>query len=688
MTTGPWSDVLRSPMLRMALPFVVGMVVGDLLAPGVVASWCAVGLVLPLFVWSAMRATKYEQRWLRGVAFSLFSCAVGTLLQQLAAPQGSPWTLNIDGHRGTPLVVEVSEVTGLSPSVVRCRAEAVAWMDGHGQVPAAGGVLLMVRRDSASAALRAGDVMIIKAPVSTIDRVADPGGFDRVKWASSLGLRHEAFVEPDNWLLIGHSPPLFSMFGSWRDEVSSWFDDMAIGQREKGLVKALILGVRNDIDVAQRDAFARSGTMHVLAVSGMHVGLIYWVLSKLLGWMGRKAFVRWFRGALVLASLWLFAGLAGGSPSIVRAATMFSVFTVADALGRPSEPLNSLGFAALALLVFEPPMLWQLGFQLSFMAVLGIILLYKPLARAWSPRTFIGHHLWSATCVTLSAQVMTTPLSLYAFGAFPTWFLPANLVVVAVSTLAIYVGIVALALGFVPLIGGLAEQLLGTLLMVMGNSAQWFGTWPGAYPAVRTGMFQCVMMYTLVLCVPAMIAWRWRAARWLGLGALLGLCVSWSIRLDERASRSSMVVYDFRDGIQCAFVEGTTAHVLLDSAASVSRYAARKLEQHRRTWGIDSASLIHDGFGSPAQYWELRGMKVMLLLASARPEKADHADVLLLHGNGRVHLPSIADQVRPSVVVLAPDMPSASRRHVRYWCNDHNVPCHDIRRQGAFILQR
>lgn len=688
MTTGPWSDVLRAPMLRMALPFVLGMLVGDLLSPGVPVSWCAVGLAFPLFVWTARRATKYEQRWLRGVAFSLFSCAIGSLLQQLSTPQGSQWALDIDGHRDTPLVVRVSEVTGLSTSVVRCRSDAVAWMDGHAHVPAIGGVLLMVRRDSASAALRAGDILMVKAPVSTIDRVADPGGFDRVKWAASQGLRHEAFVEPDNWLLIGHSPPLFSMFGYWRDEVSSWFDDMAIGQREKGLVKALILGVRNDIDVEQRDAFARSGTMHVLAVSGMHVGLIYWILSKLLGWMGRKAFGRWFRGTLVLASLWMFAGLAGGSPSIVRAAIMFSVFTVADSLGRPSEPLNSLGLAALVLLVFEPPMLWQLGFQLSFMAVLGIILFYKPLARVWSPGTFIGHHLWSATCVTLSAQVMTTPLSLHAFGAFPTWFLPANLVVVAVSTLAIYVGILALVLGFIPAIGDLAEQLLGVLLSVMGNGAQWFGTWPGAYPAVRIDTVQCITMYALVLFIPAMIAWRWRAARWMALVALSGLCTSWSIRLDERAARSSMVVYDFRDGLQCAFVAGTTAHVLVDSSASTSRYATRKVEQHSRTWGIDSVSWVHDGFVPPAQYWQLRGMRIMVLRAGAVPEKAGQTDVLLLHGEDRVRIQSIADRVRPGTVVLAPDMPSVSRRKIRLWCEDHDVTCHDIRRQGAYILQR
>ena len=159
------------------------------------------------------------------------------------------------------------------------------------------------------------------------------------------------------------------------------------------------------------------------------------MLLFMLGWWGGSGKVRLMRGSLILLALWGYAGLTGGSPSVLRATIMFSLFTLASMSSRRADPINSLFTAALVLLVWEPHMLIEIGFQLSFLAVLGILLFHRPIERLWVPNGKWVGRIWTLTVLSLSAQLLTTPLSLYYFKAFPVWFLPANLVVVtAVGT--------------------------------------------------------------------------------------------------------------------------------------------------------------------------------------------------------------------------------------------------------------
>ncbi|MBK8948695.1 MAG: ComEC/Rec2 family competence protein [Flavobacteriales bacterium] len=209
-----------------------------------------------------------------------------------------------------------------------------------------------------------------------------------------------------------------------------WLDRSGLPDRERAVVLALLLGIRNELDAAQKDAFARSGTMHVLAVSGMHVALIYWVLMALLKPLGGGGVARWSRAVIALLVLWGYAGITGATPSVLRATVMCSLFVIAGLSERRSATLNTLAGSALLLLVWDPRMLFQLSFQLSFLAVLGIVLCYDPIRRLWSPGNVVLRYCWSLIAVSLAAQLFTTPVSLAVFKAFPVWFLPANIIIV------------------------------------------------------------------------------------------------------------------------------------------------------------------------------------------------------------------------------------------------------------------
>ena len=166
-------------------------------APDPATAWALCSGEFVVFAAMAVRRTQYKWRWVSGVAFLLFSLSFGVLFQTMRAPSNHPHRMVVDADQRRALLVEVSEVTGISPKVVRCRAEALGWVDSTGSAVARGGVLLLIRRDSVATTLRAGDRLVLRAPVNGIDRVADPGGFDRAQWAASQGIFHEAFVESE-----------------------------------------------------------------------------------------------------------------------------------------------------------------------------------------------------------------------------------------------------------------------------------------------------------------------------------------------------------------------------------------------------------------------------------------------------------------------------------------------------------
>lgn len=248
----------------------------------------------------------------------------------------------------------------------------------------------------------------------------------------------------------------------------------------------------------QNMAFVRSGTIHVLAVSGTHVGIIYVAVLWGLLFLGKARRGRIIRGVVALVALWAYAGLTGFTPSVLRATVMFTLFTVAEMVRWRTDSLNSLAAAGVLLLLWDPDMLVQLGFQLSFLAVLGIAVFYRPLHLLWTPGNAPFRFLWSLVVVSLAAQAFTAPLCLYVFQAFPVWFLPANMVIVGLVGIGVYGGVALLVLHAVPVLGPFITVLMKWLLLALGFLSAFFAGLPGAYPAIRVGFWGMVGLYLLM----------------------------------------------------------------------------------------------------------------------------------------------------------------------------------------------
>ena len=261
------------------------------------------------------------------------------------------------------------------------------------------------------------------------------------------------------------------------------------------VVAAMVLGDKSALTKELRDVYAVTGASHVLALSGLHLGIIYTLLSLLI--VGR----RWqmISQVLIVLCIWAFVFLVGMSTSVIRSATMFTVYALLSLGHRDKMTVNTLAFTAIVMLMFHPLSLYDVGFQMSFMAVFAILVLTPLMMRVFSMAYLLSHQtlrwIWSMVAVSCAAQIGVAPLIAYYFGRFSTYFLLTNLIVIPAATLILWLSPVVLVF---PSLAYLLLYIVKCLNTVLGQIA----VWPGAsIEALHPSVLQTVMIYVVIFCL-------------------------------------------------------------------------------------------------------------------------------------------------------------------------------------------
>ncbi|MFT7197993.1 MAG: competence protein ComEC [Marinoscillum sp.] len=313
-----------------------------------------------------------------------------------------------------------------------------------------GKIYFYVSKDSSTKApFQYGDVLAVNRSYFDVAPPKNPDEFNYKSYLEKQNIFAHAFVALEETKKIGFQPKsslrqwAFSIRTGAKDQLERYIED----DRERSILTALLLGIKDYLDDDLQTAYASAGAMHVLAVSGLHVGIVFIMLSFLCkSWKDTKVGNIIFTIGSVLI-IWLYALVTGFSPSVMRATTMFTVIIISSGLSRRANIYNSLGIAAIVLILFDPFMIYSVGFQLSFVAVLGIVILHPRLYHLIDFNTKVTDYIWSITCVSIAAQLATFPLSMLYFHQFPTYFLISNLVVIPAATVMLGAGIGMLLFG-------------------------------------------------------------------------------------------------------------------------------------------------------------------------------------------------------------------------------------------------
>ncbi|MHA7130979.1 ComEC/Rec2 family competence protein [Algoriphagus namhaensis] len=309
--------------------------------------------------------------------------------------------------------------------------------------------------------LTPGQLILVEGAPEQVKPTQGPGQFDYQAFLLRKGIAYTHFLGKKVQSIPAPQEFRFDFFVKGiRQQLASRIESSFQSQNIQDIAKALLIGEKRALDPETRSAYARAGVMHVLAVSGLHVGIVYAIFLFLGDSLRLKGNSRRLYFLLVIFILWFYALLTGLSPSVVRASTMFSLLVLGIISERRPPIFNMLGFSALVMVAFNPEVVFDVGFQLSYVAVAGIVLIQPLIVRWWIPRYRVLEYFWQIVAVSLAAQLATFPLSVYYFHYFPTYFLLGNILVLPLAFVIMQLGIPWLVLGPVPILGDVLSWLL------------------------------------------------------------------------------------------------------------------------------------------------------------------------------------------------------------------------------------
>lgn len=485
-----WKQI---PFVRLLPFFVAGIALQwNVHIPIPVISWLASACLCGLFLFSLLPpGRQFTWQWLPPTAVYSLLFVTGLLVmecrQQPARmgmafwPPGN-YVLQLDGNwkEGSRSFKNTARVLHRGKSIR-------AW--------------LYTPKDSQFLQIKPGSWLLAKLSPKTISPPANPGCFDFKTYSLREGITHQLYLKQDQFRLIkrGERKGLAALFNHAQVRILAILRKAIPDKKEAGLAEALLIGYKDDLDKEMESAYVQTGVVHIIAISGMHLGLIYGLLLLIFNPVKHNRYGRWVRTFCIIGALWFFSILVGGSPSVLRSAVMFSAILLGEAIGRKGYAINSLAFSAFVLLCYQPYWLGDIGFQLSFAAVLSILLFYQPVYRLCYCRWWLSDMVWKLTAVTLAAQALTFPLCVYHFHQFPTWFLAANLVAVPLSNIILLGEIGLCALWYWEDALSAGGFLITHLIRWMNQWVSFVNHWPGSvWEPLQISWSQVIFLYILI----------------------------------------------------------------------------------------------------------------------------------------------------------------------------------------------
>lgn len=373
---------------------------------------------------------------------------------------------------------------------------------GEKETQCKGKVLAYFRKNSALDSLKYGDELIIENKINRVEGAKNPNQFDYSRYLNLHQINYQVFLDSNTWqkTKVNSGNPLVIFSQTMREKLYSYLEENGVVGKQLQVGSALLLGLRENLDKDLIKSYSSAGAMHVLAVSGLHVGILYLLLSNLLNFFKKLRESRYIIAILLITILWFYALMTGLSASVMRSSTMFTFIIIGDKLlNRKVSIYNTLAVSAIILLIIDPYMIYQVGFQLSYAAVLGIVYLQPKLYKLLFFNNTILQKIWAITCVSLAAQIATFPMSLYYFHQFPVYFFVSNLIVIPSAILIFYLGI---GLFVVAPFGGLSlviGKVLNFLLWILNEAI--FFTERLAYSLIEEIAISITETYLLYLII-------------------------------------------------------------------------------------------------------------------------------------------------------------------------------------------
>lgn len=457
----------------------VFLVAGILAAHFFPVSFIFLKIIIALFLillvtWIVARKQLIQQVFF-GIVTYLCFFAIGYFSYQIRLPQFQSKHYSHITTEDTAELLQIKIIQSLKPD--KFNLKYIADVQAINEKKVFGKILFSVTKDSLSETLLPDTVLLVYGSILEIPKPLNPYQFDYSKYMQSLGVYSQLRISKGRILksFVGRTT-LEGKAERLRVKILKKLQQTKLKTNERAIIQALILGEKKDIDKQLYNEYAAAGAVHILAVSGLHVGILFLILGFLLKPIRRLKYGVVIHSIVIVLLLWSFALISGLSSSVTRAVTMFSFFALATIFNRQSNAINTLFLSFLTLLVINPLWLFQVGFQLSYLAVFFIVWLQPLFYRIGYSRYYLIRKLWGIVTVTLTAQIGVLPLSLYYFHQFPGLFLLTNVVVLPFLTVLMCGGLLIVFLATLNALPDWLALFYNYLVEALNNFIHWVAT--------------------------------------------------------------------------------------------------------------------------------------------------------------------------------------------------------------------
>lgn len=550
-----------------------------------------------------------------------------------------------------------------------------------------GGVAVFMPLHHMSQPYQEGDVVLIQGAPARAHGPRNPGGFDYRQYLAQRQVYHQVFLARDKHRLVRHDPaPRWKVWAAQVRQAAQTTFATHLDSIHVPLATALVLGVTDDLDPELLNAYADTGTLHVLAVSGLHIGVIYMLIMVVLRPLRRVRYGAWITLVISVMLLWMYAAVTGFSPSVLRAVMMFTAVAIGRTAVLQGNIYNTLAAAAFILLLADPWMILSVGFQLSFAAVFGIVALQPTIQRWWVPDSWWGRELWKWSAVSIAAQVATFPLSVYYFHQFPVLFLIGNLVAIPLSSALLLLGMALLVFQRISIIAQAMGVITGWLMTLMNAGVTALGQLP--FAAIHQITWSGWMCCWVAIAILGMIClWMRRDHRWMYVSFIAGGCAAGIYITDEYHARrqAAVLIYDVPGRRVVDWIEGQTHVLSSDTTLSEARLAKVVDPVHRvyRVSPLADAPVQRTLTGGQLVVWHGRSYLFIQDTTFIYPEHLAVDAVVISHEAVR-RGDVLTNHIQAGIYILDSSNPLRYEKRLRRSWPD-GASLYAVSREGAYI---
>lgn len=685
-------EFLRSaPYVRLVLPFILGIITGGTVGWSGYFIWIYLAIVAVFLIISmfADPGKIYRINWIWGLTFSLIVFFTGNLSVSVSQPKKDLPSGNIVAT-GTIIENPLQHASSFSVPV-----RLTALYVNEQWLPVNRKAICTLQKKADNSDLRLNGILFLHGSWSEIKNFGNPYEFDYKKYMNRNGFYYRAYMDSSGWKVTGEDRRFRLTIWALgiRNNILDYFRQLKLSPSSFAVISALTVGDKSYLDAELKAAYVNSGTMHILAVSGMHVALLFWLLQQL-----SRPLMLWKRGKIlrsvfVLVVIWIYALITGLTPSVVRASVMFSFWMLGDTGNRNVNIYNTMSASALLLLLINPQTLFDVGFQLSYMAVLGIVVFYQDIYKWFFIKNNILKYIWSMMAVSVAAQLFTLPLTLFYFHQFPNYFLLSNIIALPLSTVILYGSILALLLAPFSFLWEATGWILSLSVEGMNNALLWIERLPYS---VTTGIaIPWIMAVALFLSVVAFrIFISVRKSRYLII-ILICFIISFSavfLKKIKILHTTDVVVYNAPAPYLVQMRTGFSNYLLSASKDSRAERSVQPYNLHNHLGDCskifpDSSDLVKNRYLMIYKNFLFFGGKKMYIWEK-RPDfhKQADIDILIISKMQNRDILTIEKFFHPKEVLVT----SGVFRGVAFRLKEHfqskNIPCKVLNADGAWVL--